>query len=683
MGFEKTKLNDKIIKSIIKNDFGINGEIEIEYINMGTANLFAVTIDGKKYVIKEYNSNVKLEKIIKEINVINFLKEKKLNVPEYLKSVDNLCYTKCNDKIITMQEFIEGKLIEKNEGDVEDLKQSAKTYGKLLRAMSDIEDLTEENIIENDFSKNSLLNSLKKLEKELSNIREDNLYKSQIRKDLQDKILMINFILDNFDFSLIERLTITNTHGDYNCLQLIKDENNDFVVLDFETAKKMPIAWEIIRSYSYLDKKCDSGEIDIDNLCKYFDYVGEEFELKKEDYMYAPYIYLIQLVGSTFGYKQYNNNYNEKKLLNFAFFRTNLCRNLCGNIEKYSSELDKKFEKKKHSKDESKEIVIDYMGITSIKFIGDDTVIELVKQYYPNLIVQNDYAEYTLKLNEKKLENSFNIENTSEKKKCFSGPSYYLQTKDNLDIAYSPKTKLEAEHLIVKKDKCLSVYPFSENISQQLIEISREILVRESLKSGYMPIHASSVIIDDECCVFFGNKNKGKSTSLFSNVIYNKANPVSGDIVFVKKIDDEWVVLGWPWKITIDSSYFQVLNGEKIEKDKQNAQKLKYFPKEFCEKFDCSWVWQSKIDKLINVNLDPNETESIEELTNEQLLEKLIESGTEDWWEWNDVLNICPIEPVMDFSELSNDLPGYSYKGNIINIFKEKGQKNAVKYYRR
>ena len=45
-----------------------------------------------------------------------------------------------------------------------------------------------------------------------------------------------------------------NTHGDYSIQQLIYNKER-IAVLDFETAKKMPIVWEIMRSYSYIDKK--------------------------------------------------------------------------------------------------------------------------------------------------------------------------------------------------------------------------------------------------------------------------------------------------------------------------------------------------------------------------------------------------------------------------------------------
>ena len=45
-----------------------------------------------------------------------------------------------------------------------------------------------------------------------------------------------------------------NTHGDFNVLQLIYKNNHINSVIDFVSACNMPVVWELIRSYSYIDK---------------------------------------------------------------------------------------------------------------------------------------------------------------------------------------------------------------------------------------------------------------------------------------------------------------------------------------------------------------------------------------------------------------------------------------------
>ena len=149
---------------------------------------------------------------------------------------------------------------------------------------------------------------------------------------------MINKIRNN-DYSDMNNLTVLNTHGDYNVLQFIYKNGKINAVIDFVSACKMPIVWEIIRSYSYIDKDAADGEFNIDTFVEYVKTVNKYIKLNEYDIYFMPYLYLIQILNSTFGYKQYIYNNENKKLLNFAFFRTNLCRYLFKNANIISKKL--------------------------------------------------------------------------------------------------------------------------------------------------------------------------------------------------------------------------------------------------------------------------------------------------------------------------------------------------------
>ena len=132
-----------------------------------------------------------------------------------------------------------------------------------------------------------------------------------------------------------------NAHGDFSVQQLIYKEGEETTVIDFETAKKLPIVWEVIRSYSYIDKQASEGNLNIDTLVEYFKEFYKYIKLNEYDLKYAAHIYLIQIISSVFGYKQYNNDYSLTGLLEFALFRTKLCRFLYNNIEEISDRLMK------------------------------------------------------------------------------------------------------------------------------------------------------------------------------------------------------------------------------------------------------------------------------------------------------------------------------------------------------
>ena len=52
--------------------------------------------------------------------------------------------------------------------------------------------------------------------------------------------------------------------------------------------------------------------------------------------------------------------------------------------------------------------------------------------------------------------------------------------------------------------------------------------------------------------MFFGEKNSGKSTALFTCVLLDNAYPISNDITFVGKENGKWLAFGLPYDITFD-----------------------------------------------------------------------------------------------------------------------------------
>lgn len=122
---------------------------------------------------------------------------------------------------------------------------------------------------------------------------------------------------------------------------MIYNDKEETTVIDFETAKKLPIIWEVMRSYSYIDKEAKNGNLNLNTLVNYVKEFSKYVKLNEYDLKYATKIYLIQIVSSPFGYKQYNDNYEKTGLLEFALFRTNLCRYLYKNSDEISLRLQK------------------------------------------------------------------------------------------------------------------------------------------------------------------------------------------------------------------------------------------------------------------------------------------------------------------------------------------------------
>ena len=137
-------------------------------------------------------------------------------------------------------------------------------------------------------------------------------------------------------------ITYCSTHGDYQGCQMIFDGNEIKAVIDFSSAACLPVTWEIMRSFVQSSKACiQSATVDIDGLCDYVQQYLKFFPLSKADMTAMPYVCLLQLARSKFGYPQYlkTDSEDRENLLQFAFWRTEMCRDLEKNAEMISNRL--------------------------------------------------------------------------------------------------------------------------------------------------------------------------------------------------------------------------------------------------------------------------------------------------------------------------------------------------------
>ena len=337
---EKTEFTLDIIKSEVKNHYGMEIN-DVKTINGGSANIYKLTSDkGDRYILKEFQSKFSEKTILKEINIINFLREKGLSVPEYVTCLNGKQYFKYNDKTVIIQKFVDGSTQENYSGSEEQMLESAKYLAIIVNALEDYpyNDMFDCNIEK--YTSNEIIDkSIAKHENLIPLAKEDEVHGTEIIKDLKDKIEMLKEVKNDGTFKKATDVTIKKTHGDYNILQFIyNDEGKIKAIIDFVNAGEMPIIWEIARSYNYIDKDCKNGEFNIDHLVMYVKEYLKYSKLNKDDLKYLSYVYLVQVLSSTYGYKEYLKNGN-LDLLSFGKERTNICRYLMRNARKISDSL--------------------------------------------------------------------------------------------------------------------------------------------------------------------------------------------------------------------------------------------------------------------------------------------------------------------------------------------------------
>lgn len=310
----------------------------IKEIDRGNAILY--NINENKFVLKIFQEKYKKEDIIKEAEIFELLKENNIPAPEYIKNIDDEYFTIFNGRVAILQKFILGHEVDKNTGDINMLLDSARILGKIVQVLNSCDNqiMFPNNGIESWYSDKSIKESIEKHQDLLKLAIEQD--KNDIVEDLKYKIKLLRNVKKEFALDELSKLTCLNTHGDYNVLQCIYgDDNKIKAVLDFVSACKMPVVWEIIRSYSYLDKKAVNGYIDINNLKTYVTEFMKYQDLSDYDLKYMGLLYFIQILTSTYGYRQYLNDNSEIDMLEFAKFRTNMCNYLYKNMDKISKEI--------------------------------------------------------------------------------------------------------------------------------------------------------------------------------------------------------------------------------------------------------------------------------------------------------------------------------------------------------
>ena len=332
------------LAKFIKDTWNIDSKAITE-INAGSAKCFVIEAEKEKFFLKIYQEKFDICTLNNEISVCSFLSQKGFLVSCFLKSKNQTYVEMLQDSLCTLQKFVEGTTFGKYEVPKEQLFDSVRVLAKINIALEDLPVQLPLGFDQEWFSDWSADSAIEKYRSLLDRLDINDVNYNRIAEDFNTKCEIIERFDPNlYDFS---HLTVENTHGDYNVLQLIYNESGVKAVIDFASCSKLPVCWEIIRSYTLSSHECRQGVIDIDN---FISYVQEYMKIKKlpgSDLEMMPYFYLFTLVRSTFGYKSYINKrsdniaVNEKdwNALEFAFWRTSMCKWVVDNADELSLKL--------------------------------------------------------------------------------------------------------------------------------------------------------------------------------------------------------------------------------------------------------------------------------------------------------------------------------------------------------
>lgn len=306
----------------------------VERIDRGSAALFKLYGSEAAFILKVFQPKFRADSILREVHVTDFLRQNGISVPEYIPCRNGDFYFMQNGRIAILQAFIPGQTREKGCCSKRELLDSARLLAQIVNAL---EHYPYDDLLPCEISRYGsaarLLQAKAAYADLMAAAHADAVHGAEICRDLQDRLVMIARVSDAGAFVNTNALTLKRSHGDYSVMQLLYDGSEIKAVLDFVNAGEVPIAWELIRSYSYMDCTFNAAR-----LAAYTNEYRRYAEVSMDDLRYMPYLYLGQLLSSTYGYKQYLQT-GDEELLAFGRWRTEMCRYLIANAGEVSAEL--------------------------------------------------------------------------------------------------------------------------------------------------------------------------------------------------------------------------------------------------------------------------------------------------------------------------------------------------------
>lgn len=339
MSLEKTVLTVDIVSHLLAEYYGIT-LVSMQKLKLGSANCYRIFDGVKYYFLKEFQSNFSENTVIQEAKLLESLSASEIPVTRFYKTFDNEYIIRYQNHIVCVEEYIEGKSFGYNDLPTKLLPVVAKMLGKLHQALKNyplsinmadkwLSSFSAENMIAQ-YDALIKIAADKANDKNVTRIIDDFQYKKQLAVRCEEYKKYYNGI------------TYCPTHGDYQGCQLIFEKDEIKAVIDFSAASCLPVTWEIMRSFVQSSNHCrNNATVDVAALC---DYVWEYMKyapLTDIDMIAMPYVYLFQLARSKYGYPQYLDSDSEDKegLLQFAFWRTQMCREVEKKAETISNEL--------------------------------------------------------------------------------------------------------------------------------------------------------------------------------------------------------------------------------------------------------------------------------------------------------------------------------------------------------
>ena len=293
MAIQKSVLSEPEIFKLLKKTYGISAD-KVQRLHLGSANCFKVSIKDKAFFLKEYQETFSEQDLQRETALNEFLLSQSFPAARFIKGKNGNTYHLINDRYVVLQEYIDGESYVNHDLSDNMLFQAAEILGQLHEILKEYDlPVDMDNVWIKKFNVSQAYKNYDFLLDQAGKV-ENKSIGNQISKDLIFKKELLEHIEPYGQY--FDKLTYKSTHGDYSAMQYLCASDRIKVIIDFASAKKIPVVWEIMRSYmqSAEDTK-DPFHFDITKFCEYVRRYMSFSSLTKWDLKNMPYVYLYQL----------------------------------------------------------------------------------------------------------------------------------------------------------------------------------------------------------------------------------------------------------------------------------------------------------------------------------------------------------------------------------------------------
>lgn len=288
-----------MFKTVLREQYGLRLEQE-ERASLGAgSHVWFLRCEEGEYVLK-FPSGSEINHPQAEPKLCSFLRQHGIPACDFLKNKTGGYISHTADgRLFTVQRRFSGVTPEWNSASQTLLTESAELLGKIHRVLREhpalptgigadfFENMTPQRATES--YKRSLETAVRLGDDEIAD-------ELKWRIDFVSRLPKQRFDLD--------RLTLSNTHGDYFISQFICEKGHMTAVIDWTSACVHPVIWEIMRSFAYGAPCCGEGKIDEKLFKKYLEVYCRYGELNDYDRENLYRLYFYQLAVCDY-YGQY------------------------------------------------------------------------------------------------------------------------------------------------------------------------------------------------------------------------------------------------------------------------------------------------------------------------------------------------------------------------------------------